>query len=109
MSVCGALPEGLLDAGRSAARALCQELDGLALGQVLLELVQAALLLEPLAQLLGLGALLEGGVLERVEDVAVGGLDALLLDDGGQDGLAAQGLLGVRAGLLEELLLGLLR
>ena len=45
--------------------------------------------------------------LQRVEHVALGGLDALGLDDRGDDGLAAQRLLGVGLGLVEDLLLGL--
>ena len=53
----------------------------------------------------GVVPLARGDGLQRVEDVAVGGLDALGLDDRGDHGLAAQRLLGVGLGLLEDLVL----
>ena len=81
---------------------LGQQVDGAALGEVLAQLVEAAGLLQALAQLLRRRALARGGRLQRVEDVAVGGLDALGLDDGRDDRLAAQRALGVGLGLRED-------
>ena len=53
----------------------------------------------------GVDALALGGRLQRLEHVAVGGLDPLGLDDRGEHGLAAQRLLGVGLGLGEDLVL----
>jgi hypothetical protein len=78
-----------------------------ALGEVLAELVEAPGGLQALAQLLGRRALAGRGGLQRGQQVAVRGLDVLGLDDGRDDCLAAQRLLGVGLGLLEDLLLGL--
>src|SRR4051794_19695405 len=91
--------------GRERARVLGEELDRLALGEVLLELVEAPGLLEAVAQLLGRRALARGRRLQRVEQVAVGGLDPLGLDHGGDDRLALERLLGVGPSLGEDLVL----
>src|SRR3954463_1437211 len=96
---------GLLDGDRRGL--LDEPLERAALRQVALEIVEAPGLLEARAQLLGLGVLARGAGLQRVEDVALAGLDVLLVDDGGDDRLAAQRLLGLGLGLLEELLLAL--
>src|SRR3954453_4257142 len=90
---------------RERARVLGEEVDGLALGQVLLELVEAPGLLEAVAQLLGRRALARGRRLQRVEQVAVAGLDPLGLDHGGDDRLALERLLGVGARLGEDVVL----
>src|SRR3954452_4795715 len=62
---------------------LGEEVDRRALGEVLLDLVEATRLLEALAQLLGRHALARGRCLQRVEDVAVGRLDVLGVDHRG--------------------------
>src|SRR5206468_11959757 len=82
----------LLD--RDRVGVLDEEVDRLALGEVVAQLVEPAGLLEALAELLGRGALAGGGGLQRVEDVAVGGFDALGVDDRRDDRLAAERLLG---------------
>src|SRR3954467_14443249 len=86
---------------------LGQELDGEALRQLLPQAVQASGLLEALAELLGRGALARGRALQRVEHGAVGRLDALRLDHGGDDRLALDRELGVGARLGDDLVLGL--
>src|SRR3954452_6987785 len=63
--------------GRDGLGVLGDEVDGGALGQIVLDLVEAAGLLEALAQLLGRRALARGRCLQRVEHVAVRGLDVL--------------------------------
>src|SRR4051812_45673798 len=93
--------------GRDRLRVLGNEVDRRALGEILLDLVEAAGLLEALAQLLGRSALARGRGLQRVEHVAIGGLDVLGLDHGGDDGLATDRALRVGMGLAEDLLLAL--
>ena len=80
---------------------------GRALGEVLLAARRAGPAFSSrVAQLLGRACCSRAAVAcERVEDVAVGRLDPLGLDDRGEDGLAAQRLLGVGLGLLEDLVL----
>src|SRR5215210_4457189 len=81
---------------------LGDEVERLALREVVLELLQAAGVLQPFVQLLGGGALGGRGALDRLHDLLLRGLDALGLDDGGKDGLAAQGALGVRLPLADD-------
>src|SRR3954454_23329908 len=96
---------GLLDGERPGV--LGQHVDRLALGDLLAQVVEAPGLVEAVAQLLGRRALARGRGLQGVEHVAVGRVDALGLDDGGDDGLAAQRALGVGARLGEDLVLAL--
>src|SRR3954447_7256133 len=98
---------GLL--GRDRLGVVGEELDRGPLGQVLADLVEPARLLEALAELLRRDALARGRRLQRVEHVAVGGLDVLGLHHGGDHGLAADRLRSVGMGVAQELLLALAR
>src|SRR3954447_22619737 len=91
---------GLLD--RDRLRGIGHQIEGLALRQVVLELLEAARVPQPLVELLGRRALGGSGALDRLHDLLLGGLDALGLDDRGEDGLAAQRLLVVPRALLDD-------
>src|SRR5918997_3173544 len=91
-------------AGGDRLGGLRDQVQRAALGEVLLEGVDPPGGLQPLQQLLGRAAAL-GGVADGFEEVLLGGLDLLGLDDGRQHGLAAQRLGGVLLAGLDDLLL----
>src|SRR5215212_8829695 len=99
----GRLAGGLGGLGRDRLRRLRDEVQRLALGEVLLERVEPPGRLQPLQQLLRRGAV--GGLADRLEQLLLGRIDALGLDDRGEHGLAAERLLGVLLALLDDLVL----
>src|SRR4051794_6234729 len=101
----GVLP-GLLGRQLDRLRLLRQELGRAEVGEVLLEGVEAVRGLQLLEQLLRRDALLLRGILEFLEDLVLGRLDLLRLDDGGEHGLAPERLLGLGHRLVDDLVLG---
>src|SRR3954447_7989151 len=95
------LAGGLGGLGLDGLRRVRDEIQRLALGEVLLELIEPARGLQPLEQLLRRHAVRR--LADRLEQFLLGRVDPLGLDDRGQDRLAAQRLLGVLLALLDDL------
>src|ERR671915_927946 len=92
----------LLD--RDRLRGFGDDVERLALREVVLERVEPAGGAQALEQLLRRRPL-AGGALDGLEQLLLGRLDALGLHDRGQHRLAPQGTLGVRLALLDDLVL----